>query len=236
LGKTVYDPGYISFRDVNGSGVINMDDYYAVAAKLGGLLPAGDPAGMNNAPPTTSGIPNLSVAKGTVDHVLALTDFFADVETPSADLVYSIVQNSNPSLVNSLAIDSGHLTLGFASGVTGNAVITIRATDSAGLIVDTTLTTQVSRAPVITDFYCINTIGDYWNFTGVVTDADDPVVGDVVTFGGVLASYHLTATVRDDGVFDFTIEIVGLQMGTATAQTIDPNGVVSNIAEDWILV
>ena len=62
-----------------------------------------------------------------------------------------------------------------------------------------------------------------------------PVQGDVVTFGGVLASYNLQATVTTDGVFSLTVELDGLQMGTGTAQTTDPNGVPSNVAEDWII-
>ena len=52
----------------------------------------------------------------------------------------------------------------------------------------------------------------------------------MVTFGGVLASYNLTATVGADGVFSVTVELVGLQDGTATAQTTDPHGVLSNLA------
>ena len=64
--------------------------------------------------PTTSGIPDQSVATGTVDQVLALTNFFADAQTPSDDLVYSIVKNTNSSLFSLLTIDSsGNLTLNF---------------------------------------------------------------------------------------------------------------------------
>ncbi len=169
---------------------------------------------MTDEAPTTSGIPDLSVAAGTVDQVLALTDFFADSQTPPEDMVYSIVQNSNASLFNSLAIDSsGNLTLTFANNTTGDATLTIRATDAAGLLVDTTLAVHVSDAPVISNFYCINEFGDYWTLTGTVTDNDDPVVGDVVTFGGVLASYNLSTTVGTDGVFSLTVELAGLQEG-----------------------
>ena len=229
-GAQCGDGNYGVFYDVNGSGMITLNDYTAVLSRAGDMLPSGDPVGMTNDAPTTSSIPDLSIAKGTVDHVLTLTDFFADAETPSEDLVYSIVQNSNPLLFDSLEIDSGDLTLMFANGVTGDALITIRATDSVGLIVDTTLATYVSTAPVISDFTCINEIGDIWTFTGDVSDYDDAVEGYVVTFGGVLASYNLTTTVDEDGVFSLTVELVGLQGGTATAQTIDPHGVLSDLA------
>ena len=87
------------------------------------MLPSGNPAGMTNDAPTTSGIPDLSVAAGTVDQVLALTDFFADAADP-ARKTWSIrsSRTRNPSLFNSLAIDSGNLTLTFANGATGDAV------------------------------------------------------------------------------------------------------------------
>ena len=88
--------------------------------------------------------------------------------------------------------------------------------------------------PEIGDFYAINDIGDYWTLTGVVTDYDDPVEGDVVTFGGVLAGYNLTTTVDADGVFWLTAELPGLQDGIATAETSDPDGAVSDEAWTWI--
>jgi hypothetical protein len=152
-------------------------------------------------------------------------------------MVYSIVKNTNSSLFSSLTIDSsGNLTLTFANNTTGDATLTVRATDAAGLLVDTTLAVHVSDAPVINNFYCINDVDDMWTLTGTVTDNDDPVQGDVVTFGGVLASYNLTATVTTDGVFSLTVELDGLQDGTGTAQTTDPHGVLSNLAQDYVIV
>jgi hypothetical protein len=99
-----------------------------------------------------------------------------------------------------------------------------------------TAAAPVSNPPAISNFYCINEISDIWTLTGTVTDSDDRVQGDIVTFGGVLASYHLTATVGADGVFSVTAEITGLQSGTGTAQTSDPHGVLSNAAGCWVIV
>jgi hypothetical protein len=237
LGKNAGDTGYNIRYDIDGSASITSTDENAVRSRIGGLLPSGNPAGMTDDAPTTSGIPDVSVAAGTTDHVLSLTNFFADDETATANLAYSIVQNTNPSLFNSLNINSSkQLDLSFASGIKGDAALTIRVMDPIGLLVDTTFHVHVSDAPFITNFYCINDVADYWTLTGTVTDNDDPVQGDVITFGGVLASYHLTTTARADGVFTFTVELPGLQTGTGTAQTQDPHGVLSNLAEDWIIV
>ncbi len=159
-GQVIGDPGYSIFYDVNGGGKIGSLDTTLVANNGGSVLPSGNPPGMSNDAPTTSGIPDVSVAVGTVDQVLTLTDFFADAQTPPQDLVFSVVQNTNPALFNSVAINSGNLSLTFANGVIGDGVITIRATDGVGLIVDATLATHVSVAPAISDFSCIDEIGD----------------------------------------------------------------------------
>lgn len=334
IGQSVGSAGYNIRCDVDGSGGVTLSDYSAVQTKMGGTLPTGDPVGMTNDAPTTSGIPDVSDETNTTDYVLSLSDFFADAETASDDLAYSIINNTNASLFDSLNIDaSGNLDLDFAANTKGDAMLTIRATDAAGLIVDTTLavhvsdlpttsgipdvsmaknsasqvvalanyftdtetasedliysitgntnaslfnslnidasgnltlslaanttgdatlticatdasglsasttlSVHVSSAPFISNFYCINEVADIWTFTGIVADADDSVEGMVITFGGVLASYHLTTVVEADNVFSLTVELIGLTEGTATAQTSDPHGVLSNLAMDWVTV
>lgn len=237
IGKNAGDVGYDIRCDVDGSGGITSGDVSAIGAKIGGVLPSGDPVGMTDDAPTTGGIPDVSVATTATDYILSLPDFFADAETASSQLTYSVVQNTNSSLFNSLNINSsGELDLSFASGITGDADLTIRATDPSGLIVETTVAVHRSDAPFISNFFCANEYSDIWTFTGMVTDNDDPVQDYVITFGGVLAGYHLTATAGADGVFSLTIELIGLQEGTATAQTTDPHGVLSNLAMDYIIV
>ena len=235
VGINVGDAGYDIRCDVDGSGGIILGDVSAIMSKVGGMLPSGNPVGMTNDAPTTGGIPDASVSTDLADYVLTLSDLFGDNETPANQLVYSVVQNTNPSLFDSLDINSGELDLGFVDGATGDANLTIRATDTAGLIVDTTFAVHRSAAPIIGNFYCINEISNFWTFTGTVTDTDDAVEGYVVTFGGVLENYHLTTTVGADGVFSLTIELAGLQTGIGTAQTHDPHGVLSNEAADWVI-
>jgi len=236
IGKSIGNTGYNIRYDIDGDGSITATDLNKVQLVLGGSLPSGDPVGMTDDAPSTSSIPDLGVATGTLDHVLALTDFFDDAESTAAGLAYSIVQNSNASLFDSVSIDSsGNLTIEFDDSAYGDATLTIRATDPSGLFVETPIAVYVSDAPVIADFYCINECSDMWTLTGTVTDTDDPVEGDVVYFGGALASYNLTATVREDGVFCITQELIGLQEGTCTAQAQDPHGVLSDLFYGWIL-
>ena len=55
-------------------------------------------------------------------------------------------------------------------------------------------------APVISDFTVVQK-GGVMTLSGTVSDADGPVAGLKVHIGGVLAKYHLTATVNEDGTF-----------------------------------
>jgi hypothetical protein len=231
VGKNAGDAGYNARYDVDGSGGITWDDYGAVNARLGHVLPSGNPVGMTDDAPTTSGIPDVSVNENAPDEYVPLLWYFDDAEQSSGTLAYSVVGNTNPSLFTSLTIDSyGGLTLDFAPDTHGDAVLTIQATDNAGLIVTTTLVVHVNAAPVIANFTVTYVTGYTWTLQGTVSDADDAVSGLVVTFGGVFAGYSATATVQADGTFSLTQEFVGLQSGTATAQTQDAHGAVSNLA------
>ena len=238
VGTSIGDAGYNYRYDMDGSGQITSSDYSAVTSRLGSLLPSGSPAGMTNDAPTTAGITDTYFDMTDDDELtLALSELFDDAETLSTDLTYAIVQNSNTSLFDSLTFDSsGNLIIDFDDDANGEATLTIRATDAGGIFVETSVTVYASIAPMICDFQCANTSGDSWTITGKVTDLDDSVVGSVITFGGVLAAYNLTTTVtRTDGMFFLTVDLVGLQSGTATAQTVDPQGVASNTAQYWII-
>ena len=95
--------------------------------------------------------------------------------------------------------------------------------------------TPVSQGPVISNFSAANPGDDVWVFRGKVTDKNGPVKGMIVTFGGVLASYNLTATVQANGTFYLSVCLPGVVDGTGTAQTTDSKGIVSNLAMDLIM-
>ena len=231
VGTTAGGGGYTIFRDIDGAGVISTSEVQEAEALAGTYLPAGTPVGAADNAPTTAGIPDVGVATGTTDYVLSLPNFFQSDETASTNLAYSIVNNTNPSAFNSLTIDSqGNLTMQFASNASGNATLTVRATDAAGLLVDATVTVHVNEPPVIGDFWAQEGTMDYWTLSGDVSDNGAPVAGNVVTFGGVLAGFNVTATVRADGTFVVCQSLPGLQEGIGTAQTQDPFGIPSNQA------
>ena len=188
--------------------------------------------GGGDVPPTTSGIPDVYVDEDAADMVIQLYDAFDDPEDGSDGLAYSVTGNTNSSLLDSVGIEGyGGLVLEFAPDAFGEATLTIRATDTANQSVETSFTVHVASVddpPVISDFAAILELGDLWTLTGTVTDVDDPVAGMVVSFGGVFANFGVTATVQADGTFSLTGEFLGLQSGTATAQTQDPHGLYSD--------
>jgi hypothetical protein len=244
-GKNAGDTGYGIRYDINGSGSITMDDYSLADARMANHLPTGNPAGMNNDAPTALPLGNLSVNENAVDTVLSLGDIFSDKEDPTNNLVFSLVNNTNPSLFNSITISQGKLTLSFAANTEDTAALTLRATDTGGLFVDTTFNVTVAdtliwvpndNPPVISNFGGIPGPGDFYTFSGTVTDQDQEVAGMVITFGGVLANYGFTAIVQADGTFSLTQMFPSLYTGTATAQTFDDLGMASDVATYYVIV
>jgi len=201
---------------------------------------------VNSAPEVAASIPDVYVYEDAADEVINLFDYFDDIEDADEDMTYEVVGNTNSSLFDSVDIDAyegyggyGGLYLDFAPDAYGEAELTVRATDTDGLWVETSFTVNVESvndAPVISGFF--GTVGpvSYWTFSGMVTDVDDVVEGMVVTFGGVLSSYQVTATVQSDGTFSLTDQFVGLQSGTATAQTNDDEPLASNEAWYYVVI
>jgi len=98
---------------------------------------------VNDAPTSTS-LPPISVAEDAPPTSVTLTNYFADIENGAAGLVYTVVGNTNPSLFSSVSVSGGVLTLNYASNANGSATVTVRATDSGGLMVDAPLAVTVS--------------------------------------------------------------------------------------------
>ena len=145
-----------------------------------------------------------------------------------------------PALVSSASIKSSEAqTPLLSAGALVRAPIAAVAGNSdalAGRIGVVLQTESENQPPVITDFGAVQGRGDFWTFEGTVTDPDDSVEGMVVTFGGVLEGYNVSAVVQADGTFSLTQPFPGLENGIASAQTQDPHGAFSNVAECYVLV
>ena len=186
-------------------------------------------ANTNDAPITT-GIGPITVNEDATLTVLDLTSFFTDIEDGAAGLTYSVESNTNPALVD--ATIASPLTLTYTPGASGSADITIRATDSGGLFVESTFTITVNpvndnpTANAGTD----QSVGEQTTVTlsGSGADAD----GDTLSFswsqtggtpvtlsGATTASPTFTSPVVADGATDvltFELTVDDGNGGTAT--------------------
>ncbi|MEQ1831037.1 MAG: cohesin domain-containing protein, partial [Pirellula sp.] len=89
-------------------------------------------------------IPDRLVLQGFsfTDSYADLTRVFADSDGPSSELTFSVVANSDASLVTT-AIAAGKLNLTLDTSRTGTATITIRGTDPVGAFVEDTFVVTV---------------------------------------------------------------------------------------------
>ncbi|GJQ35093.1 MAG: hypothetical protein JETCAE01_11030 [Anaerolineaceae bacterium] len=94
--------------------------------------------------PTTSGIAPVTVNEDTADTSIDLYPSFADVEDTDAQMTYTVINNTNAALFTSVGIVEQNLILNYAPESSGTADITIRATDTGGLFVETTFTVTVN--------------------------------------------------------------------------------------------
>lgn len=92
--------------------------------------------------------------------------------------------------------------------------------------------TTAERVPGIVDFYAQEGEDGLWTFSGlVVTDSPG---GLLVIFGGLPTLVGQTTEVNEDGTFSLTIQLGDCEGGLATAQTTDWDGLLSNVAEDYV--
>ena len=114
-------------------------------------------------PPTTIGLPAVTVQQDETDTVVNLWEAFDDYNDPDHLLAYAVVGNTSPGLFTATTVSSagGTLTLDYAPGRSGQATLTVRATDRSGQFVDTSFLVTVTPTPG----------GDPPSVTGVFADS-----------------------------------------------------------------
>lgn len=207
LGQGVGSSNYDPIRDIDGSGFTDGTDYSLTQSLAGDSLPNETPLGALGDAPSTSGIANLQVDEDAANYTIALDAVFADEEDPVGDLTYSVIDNTNPNLFESLGINqsSGNLTLDFGDDQFGSSELTIRAMDTAGMFIDVPFQVDVNSvndAPwceLVSASY--DWVNDRWEIDGRVLDID----GDLTRPDALVSVDNLpiVADTDDDGVFHF---------------------------------
>ena len=164
-----------------------------------------------NETPTTTGLADVTVNEDSVNVLIDLTTAFADTETPSALLGYSVTGNSNPALFAATSISGGVLTLDFAANLNGAATITVEATDPQGLTVSTSFAVTVlavNDAPVaFADSYSVDGQTLSVSATAGVLANDTDVEADTLTALLISGPANGSLTLQSDGSFVYELEI-----------------------------
>ena len=140
-----------------------------------------------NDPPTTSGIANVNVSEDAPNTVINLGAAFADKEDADSELDYTVTDNSNPGLLDSVTVNdaAATLTLDYKANKSGTTNLTVQVKDTDGAAVETTFTVTVGAAndaPTLTNITLTTNEDEPVNFTANVftshyEDADnDPLV------------------------------------------------------------
>jgi hypothetical protein len=236
-GKTTTSSGYNAKYDINGSGAIDSTDWQGVTARLYDSLPTGNPAGVGNDAPSTSGFAITQITNDAIDVAISLLTGFADAESGATGLTYAIHSDSNPSLFDSVTINqSTHsLVVNAATGASGRANFIISATDAGGLTTDATVTVDVNhinQPPVITPDLPQSLPAGAWVISALVSDPDDDMTGMIVTITG--DAFNTRAVVQPDHTIEFTIVLDDDATGYEYMVTADPHGLASNIGVIYI--
>ena len=146
-----------------------------------------------NDTPIASGIANVGVNEDAANTVLDLFAAFADAEDTDALLVYTVTANTNPGLFSASLIDgvAGTLTLVYVPNASGSASITVRATDTGGLWVESTFDVTVNP----------------------VNDAPTLAMGSLTVAQGetiILDSSKLSASDEDNTISELTYVVTAL--------------------------
>jgi hypothetical protein len=113
------------------------------------------------APRVVNAIPDQQLSFNTLTKSISLVNVFSD-DKPVGNLNYTVT-SSNNLLVAGLAVVNNVLNLTLVGAATGNAVITVKATDEDGLFVQDQFTVSLfSKPPAISQF--INTGGTGYTF------------------------------------------------------------------------
>jgi hypothetical protein len=227
-GKITTDTGYLAKRDIDGNGVINSTDWQKALDRMSQTLPGGSAAGTSNDAPTTSGFDSVQIDDYLDDVAISLLERFADLESGSSGLSYSILSVSNAELFDSATINATtkSLVLNAAESASGRSSIVVRATDAGGLTVDMTISVDVNyenQAPEIVDYSISYVSGNVYLVTGQVVD-DSDVSDYIVTFSN---AFNIRSAVDQNGYFQFAVELPSGTTGIEDAVTQDPQGLAS---------
>ena len=181
--------------------------------------------------PTSTGPVTVTANEDDANRLVDLNTVFDDVDTPDSSLAYTVVSNSQPSLVDATIGAGGNVVLSFQTNQSGSSAVTVRATDLEGNFVDEVVTVNVApvndaptgalanvtvnedAAPLAVDLHA------------AFDDVDDPDTALIFTVTGNTDS-ALVSTSLNQTTGQLTLSFSPNQNGgaTITVEAMDPAG------------
>ncbi|MDA3874927.1 MAG: PKD domain-containing protein [Kiritimatiellae bacterium] len=178
---------------------------------------------VNDTPVVSNAVADFTVDEDAADSTINLTDIFSDIEDTDSDLTYTVVSNSNPSLVTpSIDLGTDILTLDYLANQNGTVTITVRAEDSGSLFIEDTFTvtiTAVNDTPTVdnavadftVDEDAADSVFDLTNIFSDIEDADSDLTYIVISN----SNPSLVTSSIDLGTDELTLDYQLNQFGTA---------------------
>lgn len=184
-------------------------------------------------PPTTTGIPDVSVNEDAANTDINLWSRFSDPNTASSGLTYSVTGNTNAGLFSSVTINAatGVLTLDYAANVFGASSFTVRATDPGGLFVETSFAANVAAVNDAPTVSLPGSLPDLLTETGLLLNAGNLIQVNDIDAGASPLQVTLTTTrgslsfgsiaglsfTQGDGSSDTTVTFTGSEVNINAA-------------------
>ncbi|MEM1070116.1 MAG: dockerin type I domain-containing protein [Planctomycetota bacterium] len=180
-----------------------------------------------NLPPTTTGIDDIDVGIDSTDSIIDLFAAFDDFEDSDSQLTYSVEQNTNPTLFDSVTIDplAGTLTLDYSPTSIGTSELTIRVTDAGipRLSVETSFTVTINPPnlrPITTGISDVEGLEGDTNFTVELltsfSDPDEPSADLIYSVVGNSEPALFDSVSIDDVTDALTLDLADDANGAAT--------------------
>ena len=174
----------------------------------------------NTAP--TGSLSNLTANEDTLPLIADLAAAFEDAEHLDSELVFTLVGNTNTTLVESTSISGGQLTITMAANASGTSDMTVRATDPFGLFVESTFTLTilpVNDVPTSSGIAEVNVNEDaadtVINLFGAFADIEDADAALVYTIQGNTNAALFASTTIDGVAGTLTLGYAANANGTA---------------------
>ena len=177
----------------------------------------------NTAPKLTSALPDQTLDEDTnLDDAFNLESYFDDAEDSSAGLTYTVVLQTNNSIVDATIDGTNNIDLNTLANMYGTNDVTIRATDTGGLWVEDTFTITVNPIndnPTLTTALPDQTLDedtnldDAFNLENYFDDVEDGSAG--LTYTVVLQTNNSIVDATIDGTNNLDLNTLANMFGTS---------------------